>query len=270
MKVADLLQQPGKWNKQLIQENFLSPDAELIFTIPISPFSHEDSWLWHYSKNGSYSVKSGYNLAVSTVEDGPSSSSEVLAVWWKGYWATKIPRKMVIFGWRGYHQILPTIKGLWYGKITKHSNCPLCGYGEDSNAHAVFWCPFSQEVWVFMEFQFLMGHKEDISFKDVLLYATELLGKEDFAKMMITAWGIWVERNKKTHGHQQRTSQQIKEWVTSYYEEVKNIITVDNGVILPKESSRDEHSGAEIQELTLFVDASIPTTSHKVGLGAVI
>lgn len=63
MKVSELLQQPGKWNKGLIQQCFLNPDSQLILTIPLSSFDHTDAWLWHYSKNGIYSVRSGYNLA---------------------------------------------------------------------------------------------------------------------------------------------------------------------------------------------------------------
>lgn len=78
---------------------------------------------------------------------------------------------------------MPTTKGLQRRNVTTHSNCPLCGFGEDSNAHAMFWCPFAQEVWKLLEYSILIGRKEDISFKDVLFYATELLEKEMFDKM---------------------------------------------------------------------------------------
>ncbi|KAL8132041.1 hypothetical protein AgCh_007798 [Apium graveolens] len=64
------------------------------------PFDHADSWLWNYSKNGRYSVRSGYNLALSGDSDMPSSSSDALSAWWKEYWATKILRKILTFGWR--------------------------------------------------------------------------------------------------------------------------------------------------------------------------
>lgn len=104
-----------------------------------------------------------------------------------------------------------------------NSNCPLCGFGEDSNAHAVFWCTFSQRLWELMDFPFLMGYKEEISFKEVLLYATELLEKEEFTKMLIVAWGIWSERNKRNHGQQQRNPLQIHKWLLSFIDELKNV-----------------------------------------------
>lgn len=190
MKVSEFIQSPGKWNIDLIQQNYLIPDSQLIFTIPLSPFNYDDSWLWHHSRDGNYSVRSGYNLAVKSDKSSPSSSSEMLSTWWKAYWAFKIPKKILFFRWRGYHKILPTTKGLWRRNVVTHSNCPLYEYGEDTNVHAIFWCPLSQEVWRILEYPFLVGHKEEISFNGVLLYATELLGKAEFSKMLIIAWSI--------------------------------------------------------------------------------
>lgn len=117
----------------------------------------------------------------------PSSSSDMISTWWKSFWTIKIPRKIQIFAWRGYHEILPTTKGLERRNVHFHSNCPLCGFGKDSKV------PFLARI---------LGHKEDISFKGVLLYATKLLEKEDFSKLLLTSWGIWNGRNKKTHGQQ--------------------------------------------------------------------
>lgn len=110
-----------------------------------------------------------------------------------------------------------------------HSSCPLCGFGDDSNAHAIFWCLFSQEVWVQLEYPFVIGHKEEVSFNGVLMYATELLGKDDFEKMLVMAWGIWTERNRIAHGQIGRTPQHLKTWLTTYYEEVKNAQAQEGG-----------------------------------------
>ncbi|XP_063941729.1 uncharacterized protein LOC135149875 isoform X2 [Daucus carota subsp. sativus] len=280
MKVTEFIQQPGMWNSELIQQLFLTPDSELILSIPLSPFDHPDSWFWHYSRNGNYSVKSGYMMAISNSKSGDSSSSDVVSKWWKAFWAVKIPRKILLFAWRGYHEILPTWKGIYRRNVSSHSSCPICGFGEDSNAHAVFWCLFSQSLWETMDYPFLVGHKEEISFRGVLLYASELLEKEEFARMLITAWGLWIERNKRTHGQQQRNPQQLKNWLTLYYDEIKMAHEQESGAQKSRENSiagqigRDNsHAnqvGIETQDLDLFVDAAISTFSQKVGLGAVI
>ena len=135
----------------MIHQRFLAPDSHMILTIPLSPFNHTDSWFWHYTINGKYSVKSGYQLALSADNKGSSSSSSGTSIWGKTFWAVHIPRKILLFVWRGYHEILPTTEGLYRRNVTQNSNCALCGFGEDSNAHAVFWCIFSQEVWKLME-----------------------------------------------------------------------------------------------------------------------
>lgn len=54
MMVSELIQQPGKWDRELIQQSYLVPDFQLILSIPLSPFNHSDSWMWHYNKSGIY------------------------------------------------------------------------------------------------------------------------------------------------------------------------------------------------------------------------
>lgn len=172
MKVSEFFQQPGLWNDELIHQHFLGLDSELILQIPLSPYDHSDSWCWNYTKNGYYSVRSGYNLAIRLDRSGTSTLAVMLSAWWKEFWATKIPRKMLLFGWRGFHEILPTTKGLYRRRVSSHSNYPLCGFGKDTNAHAILWCPFAQEMWKLTDYPFLVGHKEEIPFSGVLLYAT--------------------------------------------------------------------------------------------------
>lgn len=80
---------------------------------------------------------------------------------------------------------MPTTKGLNRRNVAINSNCPLCGYGEDSNAHAVFRCPFAQDVWVHFDFPLLEVPKEEILFKGVLLYVTEIATGELLEKVLI-------------------------------------------------------------------------------------
>ncbi|XP_074346736.1 uncharacterized protein LOC141685541 [Apium graveolens] len=239
LKVSELIQLPGMWNNGLIQQIYLSLDAQLISIIPLSPLDHTDLWMWHYSMNGNYSVRSGYNLALNA-NTTSHSSSDTLSSWWRMFWEIRIPRKILIFGWRGFQEILSTTKGLLRRHITNHSNFPVCGFGEDSNAHAVFWCPFAQEVWESFEYPFMRGGKDDISFKEVLFYASDLLEKEMFERMLIIAWGIWTERNKKTHGQQQRSAQQIKIWLTMYYEEIRNVNVPERKMLLKEDLTQEE------------------------------
>lgn len=60
-----------------------------------------------------------------------------------------------------------------------------------------------------MDYPFFMGHKEDISFKDVSLYAFELVEKEDSATLFITALGPMV-RKKQSYSWETTESSTIK------------------------------------------------------------
>lgn len=66
MVAADLLI-PGsrQWDRILIDELFLPVDAERILRTPISPGPRRDKLIWHYTKDGCYSVKWGYRLATT-------------------------------------------------------------------------------------------------------------------------------------------------------------------------------------------------------------
>ncbi|KAF4373639.1 hypothetical protein F8388_025333 [Cannabis sativa] len=245
-------------------------------SIKLSLFNHEDSWFWHYTNHGSYSVGSGYNLAMTVDKFQPSSASDVFSLWWKQFWGLKIPRKILHFAWRGYQEILPTRTGLFRRNIASSTSCQLCGFGGESNAHAIFWCPVAQGIWNLMEFSFLHEVKEEIDFKNVLLYASEVVDREAFAKFIICSWAIWTERNKITHGQQIRQPQFVVEWISSYYE---SILSMKEG---PKKSSqangrnREASAGsstsAQEQRLysKLMVDAAVLSTTSIVGLGAVI
>ncbi|KAF4361847.1 hypothetical protein F8388_003168 [Cannabis sativa] len=98
-----------------------TPDSQLILSIPITLYEHDDDWLWHFTSHGHYSVKSGYNLAIGGENLQPSSSNEVMAAWWSAYWAIKIPKKILHFGWKGFHEILPSFSGLFRRQSLSHT-----------------------------------------------------------------------------------------------------------------------------------------------------
>ncbi|KAF4395511.1 hypothetical protein G4B88_010975 [Cannabis sativa] len=228
--------------------------------------------IWRVSKKktGEEQVKSGYNLAIGGANLQPSSSNEVMAAWWSSYWAIKIPKKILHFGWKGFHEILPSFRGLFRRQSSSHSNCPICGFGNDTNVHAIFWCSFSQVIWKEMSFPFLASPKEDLTFKGVLLYASEILEKEDFEKVLISAWTIWFERNKKSHGRTIRTPHQIKIWISSYYNEICRERNKTKKGVSTGCTSEQSNTETEVNSYKLYVDAAISTPKNVIGFGEVI
>ena len=69
LKVADLiLDKPRRWNKDLIAVLFQPRDADLIFQIPLCAVARADRCIWHFTKSGTFSVKSAYRVGIQFLE----------------------------------------------------------------------------------------------------------------------------------------------------------------------------------------------------------
>lgn len=83
LRVADLMMFSG-WDLTRIADIFLPLDRELIRSIPLSDLPRPDHVLvWHFSSNGSYSVKSGYHFEMKDREAASSSNRLGEAKWWR-------------------------------------------------------------------------------------------------------------------------------------------------------------------------------------------
>ncbi|KAL5542393.1 hypothetical protein UlMin_010103 [Ulmus minor] len=65
-KVAMLRLNNGDWNKALIEYLFNAKDAKAILSLPIGSFEHDDVLFWNFTKDGDYTVKSGYKVALDS------------------------------------------------------------------------------------------------------------------------------------------------------------------------------------------------------------
>nr|POE58417.1 protein disulfide isomerase-like 1-6 [Quercus suber] len=68
------------WNKELINQNFLTWEAESIQSILVSYYLMEDLLIWPRTTDGSYSVKSAYQLLSAKNRTSQPSSSNTEAV----------------------------------------------------------------------------------------------------------------------------------------------------------------------------------------------
>ncbi|KAH7850845.1 hypothetical protein Vadar_003654 [Vaccinium darrowii] len=60
----------NNWKEDLLREAFSSDDADLILSIPISRYEKKDRAVWHFTGHGIYSVKSGYETALTLRRNG--------------------------------------------------------------------------------------------------------------------------------------------------------------------------------------------------------
>ena len=52
------------WNRVLVGQLFDEDDAKDILSLLVGSFDHDDVLLWHFHKDGEYTVKSGYKVAL--------------------------------------------------------------------------------------------------------------------------------------------------------------------------------------------------------------
>jgi hypothetical protein len=96
------------WDADRVRAAFGDGIAEKILQMPISRQGGEDFVLWPSTKFGTYTVKSGYNLArsrdfmlhQSTTGAGNRSDRADVAKGWKTLWRIRAPGKMKIVLWR--------------------------------------------------------------------------------------------------------------------------------------------------------------------------
>ncbi|CAL9026263.1 unnamed protein product [Prunus brigantina] len=149
-RVCDLFTSSGQWNVPLLKDIFWDEEVDAILQIPLVSLVRHDCLLWHYERNGMYSVKSGYQLARLERDNvcGESSTGvDLSSRFWKKIWALKIPNKIKFFIWRCVWDFLPCGQTLFNRKIVSTPICPNCHRKSESVLHAVWLCEAAKEVW---------------------------------------------------------------------------------------------------------------------------
>lgn len=68
LRVSDLMIPKTRvCNSELIKNNFIPRDANPIFSFPLSNRIEVDQRIWTHSKDGLYSVKTAYHVAMTTI-----------------------------------------------------------------------------------------------------------------------------------------------------------------------------------------------------------
>ncbi|KAL4278069.1 hypothetical protein GQ457_03G015870 [Hibiscus cannabinus] len=154
-RVADLIDVSNRrWREDILLSLFSHEEVSAIVTIPIGGPRVQDELVWANTKNGIYSVRSGYHLAYENnrIFSSACSSADpsIDKDFWKSIWSLKVPSKIRSFIWRACHNILPSngnlcrrFNGLFGGGPT----CPRCGEGFENVEHTLFFCPFASTVW---------------------------------------------------------------------------------------------------------------------------
>lgn len=141
--VMDLIiPETKQWNRGLINDIFAPRDVVEITNIPLNPLLSKDERIWHFSRNGNYTVKSGYLLLMETITNHTQIHRQEGE--WLKLWKILAPPKIRSFLWRATRGFLPCRRKLQSRNIQVPSCCVICESALENNWHIFIDCPYAK------------------------------------------------------------------------------------------------------------------------------
>lgn len=203
LRVSDLIDfRRRKWNTQLLQELFVPGDVQLLLqNQPVT--SVKDSWVWKHQCTGIYTVKTGYELAMSVnmtnVINGqlqlPSLNPLKAQVW-----KCKAPTKIRVFMWKALSGALSVFDALTSRGMRCEPVCQICGLDGESINHILFSCTLARKVWAISGFPHPRGGFDALSvYANVNYLLTVWTSNSDLRSSTQSfpwiLWYLWKNRN---------------------------------------------------------------------------
>ena len=109
-------------------------------------------------------------------------------------WDSKVPKKVMIFGWLFYLDRLNTRKNLHKKSILDTEACPRCSHQAEDREHLFFTCPAARGIWQAASIRPCYTPISDLFSMRV---PTALPTSVRSFMILIILWKIWNARNKK-------------------------------------------------------------------------
>ena len=144
MIVSSLINPATKeWDVRILEQYVDEEDILMILSLAISPTHRRDTFCWSYTKNGQYTVKSGYWVATNLMRDEEDleilqpSITKLQAFAWK----VNAPQKICHLIWQLISGQVAVTRNLVRRNMRCDNYCPRCGAPEETVTHAIFECP---------------------------------------------------------------------------------------------------------------------------------
>ncbi|CAN6861486.1 unnamed protein product [Brassica oleracea] len=193
----------NQWDNEIISDLIEQQDHCLIQQQFLSGLQPEDTKIWSHTKDGNYSVKSGYYSTIGTSENLPEVSPPLashpdIA---KQIWKTETQPKLKLFLWRLFSGALAIKSTLRRRHINVDPSCVRCCNIDETPEHLFFHCPFAQSVWRLSGFPCTKILDLSISMEDKfrdLLCITQNRQLDPLlrSRPIWTLWRLWKCRNE--------------------------------------------------------------------------
>jgi hypothetical protein len=197
--VNDLILPISKtWNNRLIHQLFLPFEAKQITTLPIINTAYPDEFYWPKCKDGTYTVKSGYQAIQEwkNYKTDPSSSNLVEDNQiWETIWKQKIPPKHNHLIWRILQNALPVRSNLNTKGVNCNPLCPRCYSKIETIDHVFKECVWTQQVWFASQLSINFSNDKDKEFRDWLQDMFSQAKHNNIDRISTLCYHIWKARN---------------------------------------------------------------------------
>ncbi|WP_157056330.1 hypothetical protein, partial [Candidatus Burkholderia verschuerenii] len=228
-KVQELFNPCGEgWNIELLRRLFSEEEVNAIKQVPVSSLGVQDRLVWCHTKNGQYSVSSGYKAIMcdrKKEEEGVGSSNmnenEEKKMWNK-IWGLQVKNKIKHFIWKAVYDRLPVGKNLGRRGLKGVEHCHLCGAETETTEHVFFHCPTAKKIWKLSPVSWDGLETHTHSFKD-WWNAQAKMGQQNMIQdrqdlTVYILWQIWRNRNEwcfsETRRHEKEVVQRAwEEWM---------------------------------------------------------
>lgn len=162
------------------------------------------------------------------------------------------------------------------GELLKHRNmspedtCNLSG-ARDTWRHALFTCPMSSSVWALAPehlVETLVDHQEECS-KDWLFALHEIMSKDDFVRIIVTAWAIWSARRKAIHGDIFQSPLTINGFITRFLSELQVVSASTPKPVIVRVPRSTQWQPPVLNSAKINVDAAVSRQGRYGAVGAI-
>ncbi|GKV48920.1 hypothetical protein SLEP1_g55702 [Rubroshorea leprosula] len=160
----------------------------------------EDNCLWHFTKHGSYTVRSGYHRAINMARNHvrPSASSTIFGG--NRLWSLDIPEKVRLFIWSAYKNVIPTKDNLHKKRAEVDLECSMCGMEKESVFHSLMSCSLARTVWLGCPLNLHVSKLQVDDFATFFDNTACILGKEQFELFYLLGATV-MQKATKTRWH---------------------------------------------------------------------
>jgi hypothetical protein len=180
-------------------------EANQICSMPIPNYNQEDFISCQGTKDGNYSVKSGYQaiLAWHETQNPSPTGSNMDNTRWKKLWKLFVPPKQIHHIWCILNNAIPVKDNLATRGIRCDPLCPLCYSKVETINHIFLECEWTKQIWFASPLTINYEHLQIKNLSDWLDYMMQNTTAEDMQNISTILYEIWLARNEKLYNGKQ-------------------------------------------------------------------